>query len=154
MITPSSVLFSREGDNLEVRQEDLWSDVDAVFGLLMLDSPCPVGLLVTGVLPAASEDSFELSVERFLHDPPDWRQAWRSLRGVGLRFMFEEAEARGDIRVEPLIRDPRMFHVELALKPTRLLALNEIGNTLVSFVDHHQRLLAEMLLPRLGLLTS
>lgn len=154
VITPSSVLFSREGDNLGLLPGDLWSDVDAVFGLLMLDSPCPVGLFVTGMLPAALEDSFGLSVERFLHDPAAWRQDWSSLRGVGLRFLFEEAEARGDIRVEPLIRDPQFFHVELSLKPARRLALNEISDTLVSFMDYCQTLLAAVILPRLGLLTK
>jgi hypothetical protein len=96
-----------------------------IFDCLLLDVQAVVSYDLIGLMPAsgsASESSFS-----FINPEKDSAiKSISSINAVGLRFFYEFDSLKGEFKVEPFVRDPSQYFLQLILGTQTTIALHEV----------------------------
>jgi hypothetical protein len=109
VLAPNLIQVNIEGDNVNPQFEKIENDLKKISEILMLDNKLPYTLRVAAHYPAESPNAFDQSLA-FVRD--NITDDFPELKGIGLRFLWEQDQNIWEFKLEPFINDGKYFFIE------------------------------------------
>ena len=126
-VSPQQAIYVRESQSIEPETSQSIRVLTAFRDALLLSDNFTGGVQWIGRRDANGA-STESSVDNFLCLPGETLREHfgGQLRGVGLRFTFEEAMFHCDLRIEPLFADPAYYYLQFDAMTNTTVTLDQI----------------------------
>ena len=125
-ILPDRIVFDYNGENLNIENIPVESDLHRLTETLILDRTAKTSIQFIAQQNEENEDAMSFSLS-FL---PSITDIWNEVSGLGLRLLFEASENQmWEVKIEPLLRNIKQFHLE-GICNYKTLSVEELSDQL------------------------
>lgn len=132
IIEPERITYQVLGD-IKPDFDAIRDKVTKLCNVLLIDDTCAAAIDITGLIDSQVGNSFDESLEKF----NKFGLQFDSLKGIGLRLLYEEEHNIWEYKIEPFIADKTKYFIQLIGTISTMVHINNITEIASKTFDNY-----------------
>jgi hypothetical protein len=124
VINSDRITYTKLGNNFDNKR--FVKIFTILLDILMLDSNSKFVIDLRGLIK--TDNSHTSSLERFKENYSSTLENYKQVYGIGYRFLIDDADSKGEFKIEPLIQDKQFYFLQNIIDSKNVLNIENIGS--------------------------
>ncbi|MGP9074798.1 hypothetical protein ACSYHE_03290 [Geobacillus thermodenitrificans subsp. calidus] len=145
-VEPNRIIYQFDSEaSVTVDFSKISLNLKDLFDILMLEETVQAAIHVVGTIPSAENNAMSESLKKLMPNSDLVKEHMGNLKGVGLRFLLEHHTGLWEYKIEPYIRKPSHYFLEMICNIDKPSHIMDIVDTAASafndFIDGKREVL-------------